>query len=83
VLTGLRASARPSQRGSGKATWNIRTLQPGQSRTIRGTVVITSGTPGNKHNTVLASATNARTVHDYTDTRLRVPQRRILPPVTG
>jgi uncharacterized repeat protein (TIGR01451 family) len=84
TLNDLRANAKPSQQGGGKATWKIGTLAPGQSRTISGSVVIRSGTPGNKHNTVLASANNAKTVHAYSDTRLRVAaQVRVIPPVTG
>jgi uncharacterized repeat protein (TIGR01451 family) len=82
ALTDLRASAKPSQRGGGKTTWNVGTLQPGESRTISGTVAIRSGTPGSKHNTVIASADNAKSVSDYSDTVL-VAQRRVIPPVTG
>jgi uncharacterized repeat protein (TIGR01451 family) len=84
VLTDLRTSRKPYQAGGGKATWSLGALQPGGSRTISGSVVIRSGTPGNKHNTALASADNAKTVHAYADTRLRVlAQVRVIPPVTG
>jgi uncharacterized repeat protein (TIGR01451 family) len=82
-LGGMRSSSRARTSG-GKVTWIIGTLAPGASRTIAGTVRIVSGTPGKKHNTVLASANNADTVSAYADTSLRVlAQRRIIPPVTG
>jgi uncharacterized repeat protein (TIGR01451 family) len=82
ALGELRVNQKPARRGGGSTTWNVGTLQPGESRTITGSVVIRSGTPGNKHNTVLASADNAQTVHAYSDTRLRV-LAQIIPPVTG
>jgi hypothetical protein len=65
----------------GHAIWRLGRLAPGASRTIRGSVLITAGTPGLKRNLVLAGAVNAQVVSDRADTRLRA--RRQAPPVTG
>ncbi len=79
----LRSTSK-AQVAGGSATWNIGTLAPGASRTVSGSVVLASATPGNKRNWVFASATNAETVTAYADTRVRfIAQRRVIPPVTG
>ncbi len=79
----LRSTSK-AQVAGGSATWNIGTLAPGASRTVSGSVVLASATPGKKRNRVFASATNAETVNAYADTRVRfIAQRRVIPPVTG
>jgi hypothetical protein len=66
----------------GNAVWRLGTLAPGARRTVRGSVVLRSGTPGLKRNLALATAVNANLARDTTDTRV-LAQRRIIPPVTG
>ncbi len=79
----LRSTSKANVAG-GSATWNIGTLAPGASRTVSGSVVLASGTPGKKRNWVFASATNAETATASADTRVRfIAQRRVIPPVTG
>jgi uncharacterized repeat protein (TIGR01451 family) len=78
-LSALQANRR-ARLARGQAVWRLGTLAPGASRTIRGSVLITGGTPGRKRNLVLAGAENAKTVSDQADTRLLAPPA---PPVTG
>jgi uncharacterized repeat protein (TIGR01451 family) len=80
TLSRLRASSRASI-FKGNAIWRFGTLAPGASRTVRGSVLVESGTPGLQRNHVLATAVNARLVIDRADGRL-LRQRRT-PAVTG
>ena len=80
-LSGFRS--RPRARVlRGTAVWRLGTLQPGQSRTIRGRVRIETSTPGLKRNHALATAVNAELVTDVADTRI-VRIRAVRPAVTG
>ena len=79
TLSGLRATAKASI-VRGNAVWRIGTLAPGASRTIRGSVKLTSAAPGLKRNIVAASAENAVVVADRADTRVIAPAA---PRVTG
>ena len=81
-LAALRSStrARVSNRG---AIWKLGRLAPGARRTIRGSVLITGGTPGLKTNLVAAGAVNAKLAGDRANTRLRAAQRGQAPAVTG
>ena len=82
-LTGLRVSgASVPKRVRGDAVWRIGTLAPGQSRTVRGSVLIASGSVGIARNTAQAAAANAGPALSRTDTRV-LPARRIAPAVTG
>ena len=70
----------------GSVTWNLGTLAPGARRTIRGSVLISGGTPGLKRNVALAAAANARVADDHADTRLigqGVLGVQVPPAVTG
>ena len=80
ALAALRSTTR-ARVVNGGAVWNLGRLAPGAKRTIRGSVLITAGTPGLKRNLVVATAVNAQLVGDRADTRLRA--RRQAPPVTG
>jgi uncharacterized repeat protein (TIGR01451 family) len=80
ALASLRSSTR-ARVVNGGAVWNLGRLAPGAKRTIRGSVLITAGTPGLKRNLVAATAVNAKLVGDRADTRLRARQQA--PPVTG
>ena len=68
---------------NGGAVWRLGRLVPGAKRTIRGSVLITAGTPGLKRNLVVATAVNAQLAADRADTRLRAAQRGQAPAVTG
>ena len=83
ALASLKSSTRPRVAGARGAIWHLGRLAAGASRTIRGSVVITAGTPGLKRNTVFATAVNAGLVNDRADTRLRAAQRGQAPAVTG
>ena len=86
ALTGLRSSS-PAARVQRYALWRLGTLAPGAVRTIRGSVRIKAGTPGQKRNLVLATAVNASLVGDVADTRILgqavLGRRQQAPPVTG
>jgi uncharacterized repeat protein (TIGR01451 family) len=87
-LAQLRTNSRVRVRiNGGNAFWRLGTLAPGASRTIRGSVLITSGSPGLHRNIVGAVAVNARLVTDRADARLIAQgvlgQRRGAPRVTG
>jgi uncharacterized repeat protein (TIGR01451 family) len=79
TLTGLSATA-GMRRVRGNAVWRLGTLAPGASRTVRGSVLIKSGTPGLKRNITLATAANAHLVGARADTRVL---RRPRPKFTG
>ena len=81
ALASLRSSTRPRVVSRQGAIWRLGALAPGASRTIRGTVVITAGTPGLKRNMVFATAVNAQLVNDRADTRLL--RQPTAPAVTG
>ena len=68
---------------NGGAVWRLGRLAPGAKRTIRGSVLITAGTPGLKRNLAVATAVNAQLAADRADTRLRAAQRGQAPAVTG
>ena len=80
TLTGLSATA-GMRLVRGNAVWRLGTLSPGATRTVRGSVLIKSGTPGLKRNLVLATAVNAHLVTGRADTR--VLAQRISPNFTG
>jgi uncharacterized repeat protein (TIGR01451 family) len=83
TLTGLKSRGALSVRlVRGDALWRLGTLAPGASRTVRGSVRITSATPGRARNTAVATARNAAVVVREADTRV-LRARRVLPPVTG
>jgi uncharacterized repeat protein (TIGR01451 family) len=79
TLTGLSATAGTRQ-VRGNAVWRLGTLAPGASRTVRGSVLIKSGTAGLKRNITLATAANAHLVGARADTRVLRPPR---PSFTG
>jgi uncharacterized repeat protein (TIGR01451 family) len=79
-LAGLRASSRARQ-GRGFVWWRLGRLDPGEKRTVRGSVLLEAGSPGWKHNWVLATAVNARLVSDRAAARIR--RQPPPPPVTG
>ncbi len=64
----------------GAAIWQLGTLAPGASRTVRVTALIESGTPGLKRNIAAALADNAEVASAATNTRLLRPS---IPRVTG
>jgi uncharacterized repeat protein (TIGR01451 family) len=83
TLAGLQSTGGARVRlARGNAYWHLGTLAPGARRTVRGTVLIEAGSPGPKRNYVLATAVNAQTAQDHSDTRV-LAQRRVIPPVTG
>jgi len=87
TLSALRASARPKV-GARGALWRIGTLAPGQSRTIRGSVLVDAGTPGRVRNFAVATAVNAQLALDRADARIlaqgiRGQQEQNAPSVTG
>ena len=79
ALASLRSGAR-ARVVRGNALWRLGRLDPGERRTVRGSVRIQAGSPGLKRNLVLATAVNADLVSDAADTRLLRPR---VPPVTG
>jgi uncharacterized repeat protein (TIGR01451 family) len=79
-LTSLRASGKPRV-VRGHALWRLGNLAPGQSRVIRGTVRLSSGTPGLKRNIAVAAGINTFVAHSVADTRILARRRAI--PVTG
>lgn len=82
-LVGLRVSGAAIPRMvRGDAVWRIGTLAPGESRTVRGSVLIESGNVGIARNTAQVIAANATPALSQTDTRI-LPARRIAPAVTG
>ncbi len=82
-LTGLRSSgARLLRVVRGNAVWTIGTLAPGQTRTVRGSVVLTSSTLGIVRNTAIATASNAGVAVRQADVRV-LAARTIRPAVTG
>jgi uncharacterized repeat protein (TIGR01451 family) len=82
-LAGLQSTGASKPRiVRGNAVWRLGTIAPGGSRTVRGSVVLKSGTPGLKRNLALATAVNANLARDNADLRV-LAQRRIIPPVTG
>ena len=79
-LTGLRSSgARLLRVVRGNAVWTIGTLAPGETRTVRGSVVLTSSTLGIVRNTAIATASNAGVVVHQADVRV-LAARRFAPP---
>jgi uncharacterized repeat protein (TIGR01451 family) len=82
ALASVRSSAR-ARVVNGGAVWRLGRLAPGAKRTIRGSVLITAGTPGWKRNVVAATAVNAQLASDRADTRLRAAQSGRAPAVTG
>ncbi len=78
-LAGL-SSAQRARIVRGNAVWRIGTLEPSESRTVRGSVRIKAGTPGRKRNWVVATAIDAPLSADHADTRVRA---RALPIFTG
>ncbi len=82
-LTRLRSRGALSLRVvRGDAVWVLGRLAPGASRTVRGSVLLTSATPGVARNTFAATARNAAVVVGTVDTRVLAP-RRVIPAVTG
>lgn len=82
-LTGLRSSGALSLRVvRGDAIWVLGALAPGASRTVRGSVLLTSATPGVARNSFAATALNAGVVVGTVDTRV-LAARRVIPAVTG
>ena len=81
-LTGLRSSGATLRVIRGNAVWSLGDLAPGETRTVRGSVRITSSSLGRVRNTALATASNAGVVVNQADTRV-LAQRRFAPPVTG
>lgn len=78
----LTSTKRPNQLGK-RVVWQVGTLRPGQTRTFTVTLRAPTGLVGSRTNTVVASATRARTVTAAATTRFtRVSQQRI-PAVTG
>jgi len=67
----------------GNAVWRVGTLAPGASRTVRGSVRITSGAPGLKRNLAVAAAVNASVVIDPADVRVLPARRASSPSFTG
>ncbi|HEY1276847.1 MAG TPA: VWA domain-containing protein [Thermoleophilaceae bacterium] len=78
-------SGRPARLVRGNAVWSVGTLAPGAKRTIRGSVLIKSGTPGLKRNLALAAGSNTKLARDRADTRLRARQAvaPVVSPLTG
>ena len=81
-LSAVHTTPRPQQ-VSGGAVWRLGTIAPGQSKTVRGTVLIVTATPGRRRNAVIATAANAEAVSDYADTRILGARSLALVPVTG
>lgn len=80
-LTGLSATA-GMRRVRGNAVWRLGTLTPGATRTVRGSVIFKSGTPGLKRNLTLATAANAHLVSARAET-LVLSVRAVRPDFTG
>jgi uncharacterized repeat protein (TIGR01451 family) len=81
TLSGLNASS-TARRVRGNGVWRLGTIAPGATKVVRGTVRITSATPGRKRNTAVATANNARLALAATDTRV-LARRAVAPAVTG
>jgi uncharacterized repeat protein (TIGR01451 family) len=81
-LAGLRTSG-DLRLVRGNAVWRLGTLAPGASRTVRGSVRITSGAPGLKRNLAIAAAVNAHVVIDPADVRVLRARRASSPSFTG
>ena len=79
TLSNVRATGNP-RLAYGVARWRIGTLAPGQSRSVRASAIIESGTPGLKRNIAAAAADNAEVAIAATDTRLVRPP---VPRTTG
>ena len=69
TLVGLRTNIKGRDVNRG-VIWQLGTLAPGQSRTIRGTIRIEAGTAGTFRNYAGATAVNANAVIAHTDTRI-------------
>jgi uncharacterized repeat protein (TIGR01451 family) len=67
----------------GNAVWRVGTLAPGASRTVTGSVRITSAAPGLKRNLAVAAAVNASVVIDPADVRVLRARRASSPSFTG
>jgi hypothetical protein len=80
TLSGLAATS-GMHRVRGNAVWRLGTLAPGATRTVRGSVIIKSGTPGLKRNLALATALNANLARNRVDTRVLAARAR--PQFTG
>jgi len=80
TLSGLAATS-GMRRVRGDAVWRLGTLAPGATRTVRGSVIIKSGTPGLKRNLALATALNANLARNRVDTRVLAARAR--PQFTG
>jgi Domain of unknown function DUF11 len=69
-LAGLQSTGASKARiVRGNAVWRLGTLAPGARRTVRGSVVLKSGSPGLKRNLAVATAVNANQAQDPADTR--------------
>ena len=67
----------------GNAVWRVGTLAPGASRTVTGSVRLTSGAPGLKRNLAVAAAVNASVAIDPADVRVLRARRASSPSFTG
>jgi uncharacterized repeat protein (TIGR01451 family) len=80
TLSGLAATS-GMRRVRGNAVWRLGTLAPGATRTVHGSAIIKSGTPGLKRNLALATALNANLARNRVDTRVLAARAR--PQFTG
>lgn len=67
----------------GNAIWRLGTLAPGASRTVSGSVRVTSAAPGLKRNLAAAAAVNASVVIDPADVLVVRARRASSPSFTG